>query len=44
MHLNVKLSFNHRKYISSSVQTKYVINGTELEKVKIIKVLGVYYD
>jgi len=34
------ISFNHR----SSVPTKYVINGTELKKVEIIKDLGVCYD
>ena len=26
------MSFNHRRYTSSSVPTKYIINGTELEK------------
>jgi len=29
---------------SSSVPTKYIINGTELEKVEIIIDLGVCYD
>ena len=34
MHPNVKLSFNHHKYTSSSVPTKYRTNSTELEKVE----------
>ena len=38
------MSFNHRRFISSSMPTKYIINGTELERVEIIKDLGVYYD
>ena len=38
------MSLNHYRYMSSSVPTKCIINGTELEKVEIIKDLGVCYD